>query len=32
MDAEDVKRRSILDDILILLKSPWAMITGKGAI
>lgn len=32
MDAEYVKRRKILDDILILLKSPWAMISGKGAV
>lgn len=32
MDAEYVKRRSLLLDILILLKSPWAMISGKGAV
>lgn len=32
MDAEYVLRRNILDDIIILLKSPWAMISGKGAI
>lgn len=32
MDAEYVARRKILDDILILLKSPWAMISGKGAV
>lgn len=32
MDAEYVLRRHILDDIVILLKSPWAMISGKGAI
>jgi exopolysaccharide production protein ExoY len=32
MDADYVKKRSILLDIYILLKSPWAMISGKGAI
>lgn len=32
MDAEYVARRKILDDILILLKSPWTMISGKGAV
>lgn len=32
MDAEYVKRRSLLLDMLILLKSPWAMISGKGAV
>lgn len=32
MDADYVKRRSILFDLLILLKSPWAMISGKGAV
>jgi len=32
MDAEYVKRKNIFDDILILLKSPWAMISGKGAV
>jgi len=32
MDANYVKRRSLLLDIIILLKSPWAMITGKGAV
>lgn len=32
MDADYVKRRSILYDILIVIKTPIAMITGKGAI
>ncbi len=32
MDAEYVRRRSILYDILIILKTPWAMISGKGAL
>jgi len=32
MDADYVTKRSLLFDILILLKSPWAMISGKGAV
>lgn len=32
MDADYVKRRSILYDILIIIKTPIAMISGKGAI
>ncbi|MFH0863625.1 MAG: sugar transferase [Candidatus Gottesmanbacteria bacterium] len=32
MDAEYAKKQSIFDDIQILLKSPWAMISGKGAV
>jgi len=32
MDADYVRNRSIRTDILILLKSPWAMISGKGAV
>lgn len=32
MDADYVKKRSIFLDISILLKSPWAMISGKGAV
>lgn len=32
MDADYVMRRSLLFDIYILLKSPWAMISGKGAV
>ena len=32
MDAYYARKRSILFDILILLKTPWAMITAKGAV
>lgn len=32
MDAEYVRRRSLWYDIKILLKTPWAMIWGKGAV
>lgn len=32
MDASYVKKRSILYDIMILLKTPWTMISGKGAL
>jgi lipopolysaccharide/colanic/teichoic acid biosynthesis glycosyltransferase len=32
MDADYVRRRSLVLDIIILLKSPWAMIGGKGAV
>lgn len=32
MDADYVRRKSILLDLLILLKSPWAMVSGKGAL
>ena len=32
MDAEYVKRRSILYDMLVIIKTPIAMISGKGAI
>ncbi|OGG03797.1 hypothetical protein A2Z33_04920 [Candidatus Gottesmanbacteria bacterium RBG_16_52_11] len=32
MDADYVKKRSFIMDISILLKSPWAMISGKGAV
>ncbi len=32
LDAQYVKRRSILHDLWIILKSPWAMISGKGAL
>ena len=31
MDAYYAKKRSILFDILILLKTPWVMITGKDS-
>lgn len=32
MDAVYVQKRSIIYDILLLLKTPWAMISGKGAV
>jgi lipopolysaccharide/colanic/teichoic acid biosynthesis glycosyltransferase len=32
MDAEYVRTRSLLYDISIILKTPWAMISGKGAL
>ncbi len=32
MDADYVKRKSLALDLEILLKSPWAMISGKGAV
>jgi exopolysaccharide production protein ExoY len=32
MDADYVKKRSLAHDVAILLKSPWAMISGKGAV
>ncbi len=32
MDADYVRKRSIILDIFILLKSPWAMISGRGAV
>lgn len=32
IDAEYVRRKSISYDLYILLKTPWAMISGKGAI
>lgn len=32
MDADYVTKRSLMFDIMILLKSPWAMISGKGAV
>lgn len=31
MDAEYVKKRSILYDLKIIMLTPWAMISGKGA-
>ena len=31
MDAQYVKKKSIIYDIIIMLKTPWAMISGKGA-
>jgi exopolysaccharide production protein ExoY len=32
MDADYVKKRSLMMDFVILLQSPWAMISGKGAV
>ncbi len=32
MDASYVKKRSLLYDLLIILKTPWAMVTGRGAL
>lgn len=32
MDAEYARRKSIIYDIMIMLKSPWAMISAKGAV
>lgn len=32
MDAFYARKKSILFDILILLKTPWVMLTGKGAV
>ncbi|OGH02419.1 MAG: hypothetical protein A2798_02050 [Candidatus Levybacteria bacterium RIFCSPHIGHO2_01_FULL_37_17] len=32
MDAHYVKKRSIIYDLWIILKTPWAMISGKGAL
>lgn len=32
MDAEYVRKRSILYDLIILVKTPWAMISGQGAL
>jgi lipopolysaccharide/colanic/teichoic acid biosynthesis glycosyltransferase len=32
MDADYVHRRSLLLDVSILLRTPWAMISGRGAV
>jgi lipopolysaccharide/colanic/teichoic acid biosynthesis glycosyltransferase len=32
MDADYVKKQSLLMDISIILQTPWAMISGKGAV
>lgn len=32
LDAQYVKRRSIRHDLWIILKSPWVMISGRGAL
>ncbi|MBP8591227.1 sugar transferase [Candidatus Shapirobacteria bacterium] len=31
LDARYSERRNLLDDVVILLKSPWAVLSGKGA-
>ncbi len=32
MDADYVQKKSVFLDVMIMLKSPWAMISGKGAV
>src|SRR3989344_4460133 len=32
MDAYYARKRSLFFDLLIILKTPWAMISGKGAV
>lgn len=32
MDADYVKKRSLLYDLSIIAKTPWAMVSGKGAL
>jgi lipopolysaccharide/colanic/teichoic acid biosynthesis glycosyltransferase len=32
MDADYVRKQSLILDLKILLKSPWAMVVGKGAV
>lgn len=32
IDAEYARQKSIIQDIIIVLKTPWAMISGKGAL
>lgn len=32
MDAQYTKQKSIVQDIIIILKTPWVMISGKGAL
>jgi len=32
MDAYYARKKSILFDVLIMLKTPWAMVSGKGAV
>jgi lipopolysaccharide/colanic/teichoic acid biosynthesis glycosyltransferase len=32
MDVQYARRKSIVYDILIMLKTPWVMISGKGAV
>lgn len=32
LDADYVRKKSLFLDLMIILKSPWAMISGKGAV
>jgi len=32
MDADYAKTHSVLNDVIIIIKTPWAMISGKGAL
>ena len=32
MDAQYARQKSIFQDIMIIVKTPWAMLSGKGAI
>lgn len=32
MDSEYVKKRSIVFDLMIIFRTPWAMVSGKGAL
>lgn len=32
IDADYVRQKSIINDIIIILRTPWAMISGKGAL
>lgn len=32
MDADYARRHSVLYDLFIILKTPWAMISGRGAL
>jgi lipopolysaccharide/colanic/teichoic acid biosynthesis glycosyltransferase len=32
MDADYVRKKSVWQDIIIILKTPWAMLSGKGAL
>ena len=32
MDAGYVRKKSVFQDIMIILKTPWAMLSGKGAL
>ncbi|HUS51953.1 MAG TPA: sugar transferase [Candidatus Bathyarchaeia archaeon] len=32
MDVDYVRKRSILEDLVIIAKTPWVMVSGKGAL